>query len=77
MDIIAENISDEPSFRAYIKKRMYKIGKIESTLADKTKDPKEKFSNYYNKTFEIGKIKPHSFLALNRGRNEEILKVKF
>lgn len=77
LDIIAENISDEPSFRAYIKKRMYKIGKIESTLADKTKDPKEKFANYYNKTFEIGKIKPHSFLALNRGRNEEILKVKY
>ncbi|MCY8781480.1 RNA-binding transcriptional accessory protein [Bacillus spizizenii] len=74
--IIAEQISDEPSFRKWIRQETFKRGTIKST-AGKSADTDEKnvYEMYYEYEEPIAKVVPHRVLAMNRGEKEDILKV--
>ena len=74
MDIIAEMISDEAEYRAYIRQATYEEGKIVSTA----KDAKSQsvYEMYYDFEEAVSKVAGHRVLALNRGENEKILTVK-
>lgn len=72
-DIIAEIISDTSDFRKKIRKDFIKYGVIHSKA--KTSDESE-YELYYNYSEKVSKIPPHRLLAINRGENEGILKVK-
>lgn len=72
-DIIAEIISDNSDFRKKIRKDFIKYGVIHSKA--KTSDESE-YELYYNYSEKVSKIPPHRLLAINRGENEGILKVK-
>lgn len=72
-DIIAEIISDNSDFRKKIRKDFIKYGVIHSKA--KTRDESE-YELYYNYSEKVSKIPPHRLLAINRGENEGILKVK-
>ncbi|MCY7934469.1 Tex family protein [Bacillus spizizenii] len=74
--IIAEQISDEPSFRKWIRQVTFKRGTIKST-AGKSADTDEKnvYEMYYEYEEPIAKVVPHRVLAMNRGEKEDILKV--
>ncbi|MCI3985682.1 RNA-binding transcriptional accessory protein [Bacillus vallismortis] len=74
--IIAEQISDEPSFRKWIRKETFKKGTIKSA-AGKSADTDEKnvYEMYYEYEEPIAKVVPHRVLAMNRGEKEDILKV--
>ena len=74
LDIIAENISDDPKYRKEIKKLCYREGLI-STKASK-EDEKSNYEMYYNYSEAIRFIPSHRILAINRGEKEEFLKVK-
>ncbi len=74
LDIIAENISDDPKYRKEIKKLCYREGLI-STKASK-EDEKSNYEMYYNYSEAIKFIPSHRILAINRGEKEEFLKVK-
>ncbi|WP_340640229.1 Tex family protein [Bacillus atrophaeus] len=74
--IIAEQLSDEPSFRKWIRQETFKKGTLKST-AGKSVDGDEKnvYEMYYEYEEPIPKVVPHRVLAVNRGEKEDILKV--
>ncbi|QFY87433.1 Tex family protein [Bacillus subtilis] len=74
--IIAEQISDEPTFRKWIRQETFKRGTIKSA-AGKSADADEKnvYEMYYEYEEPIAKVVPHRVLAMNRGEKEDILKV--
>ncbi|MDX5475649.1 MAG: RNA-binding transcriptional accessory protein [Bacillaceae bacterium] len=74
-DIIAEIISDEATYRQWIRDITFKQGTILSSVKDEEKDEKKVFSMYYEYEEPVLKVLPHRVLALNRGEKEEILRV--
>ena len=74
LDIIAENISDNPEYRKIIKKIVYTEGMIE-TKASKP-DEKSAYEMYYDFNEKVNKMPSHRILAINRGEKEDFLKVK-
>ena len=74
LDIIAENISDEPKYRKQIKRICYREALIE-TKASKPEE-KSNYEMYYDYQEAIKYIPSHRILAINRGEKEDFLKVK-
>ena len=74
LDIIAENISDNPKYRKEIKRQCYREGLVE-TKASKQEE-KSNYEMYYEYNEAIKYIPSHRILAINRGEKEEFLKVK-
>ena len=73
--IIAEWISDNASYRKYIRNNVYKFGTISSKLKKNAEDSEQVYVMYYDYSEKIKYIKPHRVLAINRGENEKILTV--
>ncbi|MCR1843441.1 Tex family protein [Murimonas intestini] len=74
MDIIAEAVSDEASYRSYIRKLTVKEGKIISAAKDEK--AQSVYEMYYNYEEAVSKVAGHRTLALNRGEKEKFLNVK-
>ena len=74
LDIIAENISDEPEYRKQIKKIIYREGIINTKGSNS--EERSAYEMYYDFNESINKIPSHRILAINRGEKEEFLKVK-
>lgn len=72
-DIIAEDISDNATYREYIRRVTSEEGKV----CSKAKDPEAEsvYSNYYDFEEGVSKIAGHRVLAINRGEAEKILTV--
>ena len=73
LDIIAENISDNSEYRKKVKKICYQEGTI---VSKGVKEEKSSYDMYYDFSEKINKIPSHRILAINRGENEDFLKVK-
>lgn len=73
-DIIAEIVSDNSTFRKKIRQNTFHTGQIETKA--KNKDTSTEYDLYYNYTENIKRIPPHRILAINRGENEGVLRVK-
>ena len=74
LDIIAEDISDNPKFRKYIKKVCYHEGIIITKASNP--DEKSNYEMYYDYQETVSRMPSHRILAINRGEKEEFLKVK-
>lgn len=74
--IIAEWISDNASYRKYIRNNMYKFGILETKLKKNAKDENKTYEMYYNYSESVSRIKPHRILAINRAEKEGIISVK-
>lgn len=74
-DIIAEQISDEASYRKWIRDATFRKGSISSSVKEEEKDDKKVYEMYYSYTEPIQKIVPHRILAMNRGESEGVLKI--
>ena len=73
--IIAEWISDNASYRKYIRSYFYKNGIIVSSIKKNAEDPNKIYEMYYSYNEPVKSIKPHRTLALNRGESEKVLNV--
>jgi uncharacterized protein len=73
-DILAEMISDDSKYRAWIRKATWEHGKITS----KAKKPEESsvFEMYYDFEEPVRKVAGYRILAMNRGEKEGILTIK-
>ena len=71
-DIIAEIVSDDAEIRKMLKAAIWEFGSIISKGA---KEEDSVYRNYYEAAFAIKKVQGHQILAMNRGENEEFLKV--
>jgi uncharacterized protein len=77
-DIIAEVVSDNPKYRAWIRDYYEKNAKLKSELKDdKAADLDEKhvYEMYYNYEEPIKTIKLHRVLALDRAESEKVVKI--
>ena len=74
LDIIAESISDNADYRAYIREATFNEGKITSQAKDEK--AQSVYEMYYDFEEPVNKVAGHRVLALNRGENEKILTVK-
>ena len=73
-DIIAEFISDNATYRAYIRKYVFNNGNLVSTAKDK--ETESVYEMYYEFEEPVKKIAGHRILAINRGEKEKVLSVK-
>lgn len=74
-EIVAEQISDKPDFRTWIRSYTKNKGVYQSKVKDADKDEKGVYEMYYDFAEPINKMVSHRVLASNRGEKEEILKV--
>lgn len=73
-DILAERISDNAEYRAYIRKVTMEQGSIQSSAKDEKAE--SVYEMYYQYEETIKKTAGHRILALNRGEKEKFLTVK-
>ena len=77
--IIAEWISDNASYRKYLRFNMMNYGNIASKIKkkalDNNLDDKKIYEMYYDHSEKVKYVKPHRVLAMNRGEKEDILSV--
>ena len=76
-DIIAENISDNPTYRKQIKRYYYRDGVV--LTEENTKNKKEENSTYkmyFDFSEKVNKIPSHRILAINRAEKENAIKLK-
>ncbi len=73
--IIAEMVSDNATYRKYIREKALRYGKIISKLKKNAEDTDGKFKMYYENTEGLSYVKPHHILAMNRGEDLGILSV--
>lgn len=73
--IIAEWISDNASYRKWIRYNVFTNGTISSKLKKNAQDEYKLYEMYYDFTDRIKYIKHYRVLALNRGEKEKVLSV--
>ena len=73
--IIAENISDNASYRKWIRRNTYLNGVVNCKKKKDTVDDKKTYEMYYDYNEAVKYIKPHRVLAFNRAENEKIITV--
>ena len=73
--IISEWISDNASYRKYIRNNIYNFGTINSKIKKNAKDEGQVYRMYYNYSERIKNAKEYRILAINRGEKEGVLTV--
>ena len=74
--IIAEWISDNASYRKYIRNNMFKFGLLETKKKKNDLDENKVYEMYYDYSEAVNRIKPHRILAVNRAEKEDVISVK-
>ncbi len=75
MDIIAENVSDDPEIRKILGGLYDRNALICSVKADDESDTDGVYENYYDYKESVTRIPTHRILAIDRGEREGVLKV--
>lgn len=73
--IIAEWISDNASYRKWIRNNVYSNGMITSKIKKNANDEKKVYDMYYDFSERVKYIKHYRLLAINRGESEKVLSV--
>ncbi|NMA90394.1 MAG: RNA-binding transcriptional accessory protein [Amphibacillus sp.] len=74
-DIIAEWISDDATYRDYIRNQTFNQGQINATVKDESLDEKHVYQMYYDYTEPIKTVVSHRILAMNRAEKEDVIRV--
>ena len=75
-DIVAEVISDHPEVRRVTREKAMQWGTVKSEKVGSAEDPKGVYETYYEFDFRVDRVRPHQVLAINRGEEEKVLRVK-
>ncbi len=73
--IIAERVSDNATYRKWIRDHVYQYGILKSKCKKNAQDEEKVYEMYYDYEERVKQIKPHRVLALNRGEKEDVLSV--
>lgn len=73
MDILAEQLADDASIRAWVRRFTHDHGVIRTEAKDPEQD--SVYEMYYDYREPVRKLPPHRVLAINRGEREEVLRV--
>lgn len=74
--IIAQTVSDNAEFRAWIRDVMMKTGMLTTSVTSAFKDKKTKFDMYYSFSEKLHSAASHRVLAIRRGEKEKVLQWK-
>ncbi len=76
-DVIAEKISDDANMRKILRQLLYDAAKVECKLdpKDEKNEKKHIYEMYAEYSEKVSAIPAHRILAINRGENDECLKV--
>lgn len=72
-DIIAENISENATYRDIIRKMLINTGIFTAKIKSEFPEGSTKYENYRDYQVSVANITPHTMLALRRGETEKIL----
>ena len=72
-DIIAEDLSDDPAIRKALRELFRRRGNLVCKAADPEND--SVYRLYYDFSAPLSRLQGHQILAMNRGENEEFLKI--
>ena len=73
--IIAEWISDNASYRKWIRSFVFRNGILSTKVKKDNQDEKKVYEMYYDYKEEVRNIKPHRILAINRAEDEKVITV--
>lgn len=76
-DIIAEWISEDADIKERIRSLCWNEGQLRTEVQKEFENQKTKFDMYYNFSEAIREIPAHRYLAVRRGEEENVLKMKF
>jgi uncharacterized protein len=74
--IIAEEISDSPDYRKWIRNYTFSNGNMKSSIKKNAKDEMNTYEMYYDYEEPLKKVKLYRVLAINRAEKEKVLTVK-
>jgi protein Tex len=75
-DIVAEAISDKAEIRKETRQKALQWGSGRTEKIKKAEDPRGVYESYYEFDAQIGRLKPHQILAVNRAEKEKVLRVE-
>jgi len=75
-DIVAEAISDDPEIRRIVREKALQWGNLSTEKIEEAQDERQVYEVYYEFEHRIDRLRPHQVLAINRGENEKVLRVK-
>lgn len=75
-DIVAEVISENAEIRGMVRQTFAKEGTVVSSVVDPPPTEPTKFEQYYDFSENISEIPSHRFLAIRRGQQEGVLRVR-
>lgn len=75
-DIVAETISDHAEVRASTRRKAMQWGMLSSEKIEDAVDEKAVYETYYQFSSRVDRLRPYQVLAINRGENEKVLRVK-
>ncbi len=76
-DIVAEWISEDADLKEIIREKCWAEGTIKTEVRKEFEDQKTKFEMYYDFNEPIKNIPAHRFLAIRRGEEESVIKIRF
>ncbi len=76
-DIIAEWISEDADIREKLRTLCWSRGKIKTEVTKEFENQKTKFEMYYDFQEPINQIPAHRYLAVRRGEEESVLRIRF
>jgi uncharacterized protein len=75
-DIVAEQISEHPDVRRLTREKALQWAVFRSVKINDANDVKAVYQTYYQFEMLVHRLKPYQILAINRGENENILRVQ-
>jgi protein Tex len=75
-DIVAEALAENAEIRALVREAFLKEGALCSEVVPEKREEVTKFKDYYEHREPVATVPSHRFLAMRRGENEEVLRVR-
>ena len=75
-DIVAETISDHAGVRQETREKAMQWGTLQVSKIEDAEDPRRVYETYYEFDFRVDRLRPHQVLAINRGEQEKVLRVR-
>jgi uncharacterized protein len=75
-DIVAETISDHTEIRQQVREKALQWGSLQAEKIEQAEDPRNVYQLYYSFSSRVERMRAHQVLAINRGEQEKILRVR-
>ncbi len=75
-DIVAETVSEDPAVRRRTREKAFSWSTLRCAKVASAEDPRAVYETYYDFECRVDRLRPHQVLAINRGEEEKVLRVR-